>query len=213
MPTILNAAQHLAHQAFAFPGSGITMADAEQMLASFAPLDFRPATNPAEQEAAYRVRYRCVIEQGWASPDELPDEMERDEHDEYATQILAWQGDRLAGTLRLVPPVPGRALPIEEDFGVRIEPVGQVVEGGRLVIVPAYRSDPKVRILRGLFTRFWIEVNTRGYSLAAFAAPARLARLYRWMGVSLEVIEPTRYLWGENRLLMLAAREGLWTRQ
>ena len=70
-------------------------------------------------------------------------------------------------------------------------------------MAPTYRSGPAIAVLRGLFIRFWIEMDAGGYGIAAFAAPARLAKLYRWMGMAVEVIEPARYVWGDERLLIL----------
>jgi N-acyl-L-homoserine lactone synthetase len=178
---------------------------AEQVLAGLAPLGFRVATTSAQRETAYRLRYRCVIEQGWAGAEEFPDGLERDEHDERAIQILAWDGATVVGTIRLVTPVPGAALPIEAAFDLRVEPVGRVVDGGRLVVASECRADLSLKVLRGLLTRLWLEAHARGYDAIAATAPARLAVLYRRLGVQVEVLGPARFHWGEERLPLLLA--------
>ena len=53
-----------------------------------APVQFDRAGTPAEQEAAYRLRFDTVIAEGWATAADFPDGLERDEFDERA--VTSW---------------------------------------------------------------------------------------------------------------------------
>jgi N-acyl-L-homoserine lactone synthetase len=184
---------------------GLSAEAAEQVLANLAPLGFRVARSAAERESAYRLRCQCVIEEGWGIPEDFPNGMECDHHDGHAVQIVAWDGGTVAGTMRLVTPRRGVVLPVEEAFDLRIEPVGEVVDAGRIVVASAYRHDPALRVLSGLLTRVWLEARGRGYHLIAGTAPAWLADLYQRMGISVQVLGPARRYWGEERLPLLFA--------
>src|SRR5689334_7861676 len=124
--------------------AGVTALDhlAERLVESASNLRVVVATTAAERDAGFRLRYRQVVDQGWAPPDELPEGMERDAYDADALQICAWSGETFVGTIRVVLPAAGRRLPVETDFDLDIEPIGAVVEIGRLVIDPMYRGDP-----------------------------------------------------------------------
>jgi hypothetical protein len=123
----------------------------------------------------------------------------RDDHDTDALQIGAWDGDEPAGTMRLVLPVPGRRLPVEEAFDLIVEPAGAVTEAGRLVVSPEQRGDPAHRIWGALFAIAWFELRARGLSvLAGTASPRMVARLTA-LGLPFEVLGPARPYWGEDR--------------
>src|SRR4029077_10712692 len=79
------------------------------------------AETPSEQDAIHRLRHEQVVGHGWASPDDLPGGVERDEYDPFAVQVGAWAGATLVGEMRLVLPAAGRRLPVEEAFDIHIE--------------------------------------------------------------------------------------------
>jgi N-acyl-L-homoserine lactone synthetase len=170
-----------------------------QVLESAAPLRVEPARTAAEREACYRLRYRCVVEQGWANPSDLPDGMERDSDDELATHVCGWDGRKLAGTVRLVFPRPELELPIEREFGVELRPPGEIVDGGRLVVAPGYRGEAGHQVLAALFARCWQLAREAGRSRFAAVAPDGVIALYRSLGLSIEVVGEPRRFWGEDR--------------
>jgi N-acyl-L-homoserine lactone synthetase len=172
---------------------------AERLVAAAPPLRVRPAAGEADREAAYALRYRQVVAAGWTQPRDLPDGLERDEHDADALQINAWDGPDLVGTLRLVLPVPGRPLPVESAFGVAVEPLGAVAEAGRLVVEPARRGDVAHRAWGALFGCAWLELRARGLSVLAGAASPGMVERLRALGLPFEVIGPARVVWGEAR--------------
>lgn len=181
---------------------GLTALDrlSERLLAGASELRVAVAATDAEREAAYRLRYEQVVAHGWADRDaQLTGGLERDAFDADALHVCAWDGGSLVGTLRLVLPVPGRPLPVEAAFGLELEPAGEVVEAGRLVIEPAYRGDPAHRAWGALFARGWLTLRARGFSvLGGAAAPVTVQRL-RALGLPFEILGPARPHWGEDR--------------
>jgi N-acyl-L-homoserine lactone synthetase len=174
----------------------------QQLLAAAGASGIRVAVadTPSMQDAIHRLRHQQVIAEGWASPDDLPDGLERDEHDPFAVQIGAWTGATLVGAMRLVLPSSHRRLPVEEAFDVDIEPRGRVVEAGRLVVAPAHRGDPSHRIWGALFARAWLTMRALGFSLLCGAAsPAMVQRLCA-LGLPFEVLGTSRPYWGEHRI-------------
>lgn len=143
------------------------------------------AHTAAEFEAVHRVR--------------LPDGLERDVHDDHALQLAAWRGTKLVGTMRLVLPVPFRRLPTEDAFDLRVEPHGEVVDLGRLLVGPGFRGDPSQRAWGGLFALAWQETRIRGYNVIAGVASVRLLERYRLLGVNVEILGPARTFWGAER--------------
>jgi hypothetical protein len=181
--------------------SGLTALDAlsERLLAAAVPLRVEVATTDAAREAAYRLRYDQVVSHGWIDPTALPDGVEVDGHDADALQICAWDDGTAVGTLRLVFPSDARPLPVEEAFGLVIEPAGRVVEAGRLVIAAAYRGDPAHRAWGALFGCAWRTMRARGYSVLAGSAAFRTVEQLRALGLPFEVLAPARRHWGEDR--------------
>jgi len=163
-----------------------------------APVAFRFADSPQDREAVYRLRYRTVVERGWADPAECPDGMERDGFDDRAVHLTGWAGEELAAVARLVFPIPGTLLPTEEAFGVRIEPAGRVADLSRTIVASRYR-DPDHRVFLGLLARCWQEVRARGYVVACGDAADWLLDRYREMGLRIEVLGPPLPFWGEDR--------------
>jgi hypothetical protein len=171
----------------------------ERLLAAAAPLRVAVAATPAEREAAYALRYRQVIAGGWARREDLPDGLEHDDHDPDALQITARDGDELVGTVRLVLPVAGRPLPVEDAFGIDVEPAGEVAEAGRLVIDPAHRGDAAHRAWGALFARAWLSLRERDLAVLAGTASPRMVAQLRALGLPFEILAPARPFWGEQR--------------
>jgi Acetyltransferase (GNAT) domain len=162
----------------------------ERLLAAAAALRVAVAA-PQEREALFRLRHRHVTgaEGG----------LERDEYDDDAIPIGAWDGPELVGTLRLVLPRADRPLPVEAAFGLVIEPRGAVVEAGRLVIAPERRGDPAHRAWGALFARAWLTMRLHGLSVLAGTATPRMVERLRALGLPFEVLAPARPYWGEPR--------------
>jgi N-acyl-L-homoserine lactone synthetase len=170
----------------------------EKVIANLAPLSFFAATTAADVDAVLRMRYECVIEMGWGKPDDFPDGRERDEYDEGATFVVCRDGEALAGSLRIVEPEPGRPLPVEREFGIRIDPPGEAVDAGRFLIAPEYRGRDGHPVLAGLFSRCWLEVRRLGYKRLV-AAPSGVVDFYRRLGLRITVLGPSKTYWGEER--------------
>jgi N-acyl-L-homoserine lactone synthetase len=170
----------------------------ERLLAA-APWRVAVAQTDAERRAILRLRHRQVVEGGWTDAPSLPGGLERDAHDADALHVGAWDGAALTGAMRLVLPVAGRRLPVEEAFGIEVEPRGAVAEAGRLVIAPERRGDPAHRIWGSLFARAWIELRARGLSVLAGAASPRMVERLTALGLPFEVLGPAREHWGEPR--------------
>ena len=171
---------------------------AAHALAQAAPIRFAIAQTPAELEAVYRLRYNAVIERGWAAPEEFPTGLEQDAFDDRGLHIAAWDAGTLAGALRLIFPAPGQLLPTEEDFSIRIEPQGQVVEVGRVIVARSH-SDSRHRIFAALTARACLEISTRGFCYACGAANRSMLRLYRQIGYHVTLFGPAHAYWGELR--------------
>jgi N-acyl-L-homoserine lactone synthetase len=167
---------------------------AERLLAG-APLRVAAAGSAHEREAIFALRHAHVAAHGT----ELPDGLERDPYDDDALLIGAWDGDALAGTMRLVFPVPGRRLPVEAAFDLDVAPRGEVVEAGRLVISPSYRGNPGHRVWGSLFAFGWTSMRERGFTVLAGAASAPMVERLQALGLPFELLGPARTHWGEAR--------------
>ncbi len=163
-----------------------------------APLSFRIAQTPEELTAVYRLRYEVIIERGWARPEDLPDGLERDEYDDHAVHIAAWDGAQIAATSRIVLPAPDLVLPTERAFGVKIEPHEQVVDMGRQIVAHAY-SNVEHLVFAALLAQTWLELHARGYTLVCGDFTPAVTRLYRLMGFQVAQAGPAREFWGEER--------------
>src|SRR5687768_13205401 len=78
---------------------------AERALDALVPLSFAVARTPLEIDAVFRMRYDCVTELGWATPEDYPDGRERDDYDGGATFVVCRDAGAIIGSARLVPPV------------------------------------------------------------------------------------------------------------
>ena len=146
------------------------------------------ADSPSDLIAAHRLRYRDASERGRSTAEGDRDGLERDAYDTRALQICAWDGDTLVGTLRLVLPMPGKRLPVEEAFDLAVEPAGEVVDVGPAVMAPGLGSERARQVADGLVAQAWFETRARGYLVMAAIASSRLAERYRALGLDVEVI-------------------------
>ena len=146
----------------------------------------------SELGAVHRLRHRDVSADGWAGAERAPDGLEPDPYDDHALQLAAWRGTALVATMRLVLPVPGRRMPTETAFGLDLEPRGEVVDVGRLLVGPAFRGDPAHRAWGGLFALAWQESRARSYTVMAGIASKQLVERYRSLGITVEILGPSR---------------------
>jgi N-acyl-L-homoserine lactone synthetase len=175
---------------------------AQQALARLAPLTFGLARSPTELEAVYRLRYEVVMDQGWASPEEFPNGLERDAFDERALQVVAWDGAELVGTTRLVAPQAGYRLPTEQAFDLEIAQRGRVIDMGRTCRAPR-RKDSEHRIIWGVLCQAWVELRHLGFvEICGIFSPG-MNRFYQRMGFRIEILGEARLHWGEYRCPVL----------
>jgi predicted GNAT family N-acyltransferase len=180
-------------------GSSAAVADRiAEMVIKAVPYRLELARSEAEREATFRLRCRTVIEMGWGTPEEFPDGVEKTKEDERASHVLAWDGDELVGTARLVPPRKGRRQPLEEEFGIRVGP--REVEVGRTVVVPRLRGATGHTLVVALFARCWQEMRALGFTDLVSAVPPRLIELYRSLGFTVIELGVSREHWGEERV-------------
>lgn len=176
------------------------MADivAARFIERAAPIRFGVAQTPEELEAVYRLRYQVVTKRDWIRPEALPDGLEQDDYDGRSIHIVGWDRDKLAATTRLVFPTPGYLLPTEIEFGLKVEPSGQVVDGSRAIVAEAY-SDYQHRIFAGLLAQSWFEISTRDFHYLCGTAVPAMIRLCRSLGYQITVLGPARLYWAERR--------------
>jgi GNAT superfamily N-acetyltransferase len=178
--------------------SALADAIATTILASLQPLRFDEVDAADGREACLRLRYRAVLEMRMAPAEWFPDGLESDEYDAGAVHILGSDAGRPIATTRIVLPTPGRLLPVEAAFGLRVSSPSQTVELGRLVVDPDYRGDGH-SVFMGLAARAWLALSTRGYTTVAGATPARLVALIEALGFTLTALDAPRRYWGEER--------------
>ncbi|MGD2071475.1 MAG: GNAT family N-acyltransferase [Gemmatimonadota bacterium] len=171
---------------------------AASILRSLEPLRFREAVDPRERQACFRLRHRAVREFDARAAERMPDGLEQDGFDPGAVQILGSDASGAIATCRLVLPEPGRPLPTEREFGLRISADREIVEVGRVVVDPGYRGDGH-SILMGLIARAWLSMRDRGFTAAIGATPGRLVDLFDALGFQVSRLGPARMYWGEMR--------------
>jgi len=176
----------------------IAGAIAAHFIASVAPIRFSVAQSPSEREAAYQLRHKVVIDQGWARPDKFLNGLEQDDYDAQAVHLLGWDDQKVVATTRLVFPTSGKMLPTEVEFELSVEPQGQVVDGGRAIVSRAY-SDNQHQVFAGLLGCTWFEMQARGFYYLCGAAVPAMIRLCRSIGYHITVLGPARQYWGEKR--------------
>jgi|SRR5947207_2509789 len=178
---------------------------ARKLLQAALPIRFDVARTTTELDAVFRLRCRITVEQGWRRPEDMPDGLERDLYDdEDAVQLAGWDRSVLAACARVVYPGAGRPLPTEAAFGIVAEPVGRVVDAGRLIVAPEYRSSQH-QVLGGLAASIWRAMAARGYRWAAVAISEPMIQLSRGLGFDVKVLGTPRPYWGEERVPALLA--------
>jgi N-acyl-L-homoserine lactone synthetase len=166
----------------------------QRVLSSY-PYRFTVATNELDQLIAFRIRAEVATEAGWPGTP-YPDGVERDEYDAAALHVIGWDGAEPICTGRLV--LPPSALPTEVECGLVVEPVGSVVDVGRMAVVPS-RRDVEHKVFVALLCRLYLEMRARGYETACGMMAPRARRLMRLLGLDLEELGPDRVYWGEMR--------------
>jgi hypothetical protein len=166
-----------------------------QLLCS-SPFRYSVAENAAEREIAFRLRYRAVVEQGWCAPADGLSQVEMDEYDARAIQIVGWDDVTPIATGRIVLP-PG-LLPTEAACAIVIEPQGQVADVGRMVVVRSHQ-DSRHGAFVGLLASLYSEVRRHGYTVGCGMMAANVRMLMRMLGVELEVLGDDRLYWNELR--------------
>ncbi|MGH2535430.1 MAG: N-acyl amino acid synthase FeeM domain-containing protein, partial [Thermomicrobiales bacterium] len=156
----------------------------------------------ADRDAVYRLRYRVVMARGWADAAAFPDGREYEADDDRAIHVVAWAGDHLAATARIILPSPGHRLPTEATFDLTVEPRERVVNIDRVAIAPEY-SDLHHRLLLATLGRTWQVVRSRGFHHWVGVSTAAMIRLYRLAGLRMIVLGPPRHFWGEERYPIL----------
>ena len=159
------------------------------------PFEYRLAGTAAEREAAYRIRAQAVVTQGWRTAEELPDGLERDEYDDRALHVLGWDGDVAMSTGRVVLP-PG--LPTEDACGIVVDPPGEVVDVGRMCVLPEHQSLEHAAFI-GLMCRLYLEMRANGFAVACGMMTARAQVLVRHLGLQIEPLGAPRTYWNEPR--------------
>jgi N-acyl-L-homoserine lactone synthetase len=171
---------------------------ARGMVRAAAPLRLSVTQSLEELTAVYGLRYEVIVARGWARPEDLPDGLERDNYDDRAVHIAAWDGTQIAATSRLVLPMPDLLLPTERAFEVKIKPHEQVVDMGRQIVARAY-SNVQHLVFAALLGQTWLEMRARGFTLVCGDFSPVVTRLYRLMGFQVAQVGPTREFWGEER--------------
>jgi N-acyl-L-homoserine lactone synthetase len=173
---------------------------AAMLLEQLAPLRFELARGPEDIEAAQRLRYECVVAEGWEPAERFPDGIERDEFDAAARHLLARDGEDVAGTARIVVPTGDGPGPIHRRFAPERGPGEWLPEVSRLVVAPTHRGGEGHPILAGLFARAWLEMRELGYDTAMGAATADLVDLFRNVGCQVTVIGDAKIHHGRERI-------------
>ncbi len=174
---------------------GVALDGLVTRLLAMSPFDYRVAADDSERALAYQLRGRTVLDQGWASPEDLPDGQERDEYDSGAVQVIGWDGDQPMCTGRLVFPP---ALPTERACGIVVEPRGRVVDVGRMCVARSHQSRQHAAFL-GLMCRLYLQTRAHGYAVACGMMSAPACALVRYLGLELEILGPERQYWNEAR--------------
>jgi N-acyl-L-homoserine lactone synthetase len=175
---------------------------ASRIVGGAAPIRFSVAQSNADREAVFRLRYQVVIERGWARPEDFPDGLERDGHDEKAIHIAGWDGKVLAATSRLVLPEARGRLPTEQAFDIEVKPAGEVADMGRQIVGRDY-SNVRHLVFAALLAKTWLEMRKHGFALVCGDFSPAVTRLYRMVGFAVKQIGPSRKFWGEERFPIL----------
>lgn len=190
-----------AVEAVDLDGAALWTADAvaKRLLELAAPLRIAASRRASEIEAIQRLRFEVAREMGWIGAEEAPDGLERDDYDEGAVHVGAWDGERLVGTQRIVFPASSRRMPLEEVFGLQVEPRGQVVHADRTAVVREYRGDNRHLLVAALMARSWLICRSRGLHRFMGAVSDPILHIYREIGLEVEILGDAREYCGELR--------------
>jgi N-acyl-L-homoserine lactone synthetase len=175
---------------------------AQQLIARAAPLRFRLACSAEDRAAVFRLRFETVVKQGWATVADFPSGLERDAYDDESVLVAGWHDEALAATARLVFPEASHPLPIEQEFGLVIEPRGSTADLRRAIVTAPYRSR-RHTVYAALLARCWLEVRSRGLHRVCGAATAAWLKRYRQLGLPVRALGPAKQYWGEERYPLL----------
>jgi len=180
--------------------SGIERFDllAQRMLRAARPVHFDIARSARELDAVYRLRFRTIVERGWACREQFQSGIEKDEYDDTAVQIVALQAGAVVGATRIVLPSPGCRLPTEEAFSFNVNLHNRVADVARACRDSRYH-DPHQRVFLGLLSKAWIEIRARGFTNVLGVMEARMMRLYQGMGFRVTALAASRLYWGVER--------------
>ncbi len=171
---------------------------ADRLVARVAPVQFRLAATDAEREATFRLRANVVLKYGWKTAAELGGDQERDEYDDRALHLAGWRDDRLAATGRLIPPAPGKPLPVETEYNLIVEPRSRAVQIDRLIVDPAVR-DRGHHLFIALLVAAARETLYLGYDTYCGFETRPMIRLMRLIGLPVTILGPAQSYWGEDR--------------
>ena len=146
-----------------------------------------------------------IVARGWASPGAIPAGRDYDEYDDGAVHIAVWDAAEVVAACRLLLPTRDRLLPVERDFGLRLEPCGGVVQWSRLVVARAHRGDRQHRLAMACFAALWRETTRHGFHVCAGAVARPMLELYRAIGMEFHVLAGPRRVDGEERYLALSS--------
>lgn len=176
------------------PDEGVPKAldDLAGVLASRAGMRFAVATTGAERSIALRLRQTAVQEKAWDDDGEP----EWEAFDDGAVHVVGWRDGEAVCCGRLVlPPGP---LPTEVACGIVVEPAGQVVDVGRMVVAPSARAADRSAFV-ALLAALYRETRARGYTIGCGMMAPNVRALLRHLGVALDVLGPERRYRGEER--------------
>ncbi len=128
--------------------------------------DIRLAVTPAELKAAFAVRHDVFVsEQG------VPADLERDDQDDAADHVVAYDRDVPVGAGRLVVEPPGF-----QDADPRLGPVGHL---GRLAVRPAARGS---RLGAALVSAIEDRARSRGLAVMVLSSQTYAIPFYERLG-------------------------------
>jgi len=163
-------------------------------LAARSDVRFEIAATDADRAIAYRLRHDAVTEKQWSS--ETGSGIERDEFDDTALQLIGWRHGTAVCCGRLVlPPGP---LPTEVACGIVVQPVGRVVDVGRMVLAPVARGPDKT-IFVALLAALYLQVRRQGFTTGCGMMAVNARVLLRHLGIGLDVLGEDRPYWGVQR--------------
>lgn len=171
---------------------------AQQLIHANPGIRFDLAQSASEFEAIYRLRYRVVLEEGWAKAEDYPDGLECDNYDDQAIHIGAWEDNTLVATMRLVFPSLSQALPTESAFDIRIEPYQKIVDCSRAIVAPEYRNHSR-ELFFGVMGRLWIEARKHGFHEICGAQTKLIIRFFERRGFAIQIIGEAQPYWGQVR--------------